>query len=902
MQPGRNPDDRFLTLLQVVSQLDGAEEKRSFLEGVCDGEPTLLAELLETASLGEKQHNLWFALAGEPAGAGDAFGAGQRVADRFQIVRKLGEGGMAEVYEAVDLKLNERRALKFPKPGFSQTMSPEARSALRVTHDNICRIHEIHTTATDSGPADFISMEFLEGETLLSRWRREAIPGAEALEIAGQLCLGLDAAHNAHILHRDLKSNNVMLTRHADGSLRVVITDFGLARPLGGGRGPASATVSGTPNYIAPERLKGAAATPGSDVYGLGVILYEMLAGRLPFRSGTPWQKRLRELPEPPSRSERAPDARWDPIVLRCLDPDPEKRFSSARQVLRAIEHAFRVSHRRKWLAAAAAVALVAIPVGAWRDRIWPAPPLARLAILPFAGSAPGRGVDEAVRGGLYDLAGRLESLGASSRRLVVIPLEDSLRYEVNSPAAAAARLGATHALSGTIGARNQGVAVRAAVTDLRSGETVRAFSGEFQAGDLASLSTSLAAVVTAAFHLKKAPPATILPAAYQQYAEGLASLHRGPAGNEQAIGSFQEALKLDSRSALIHAGLAEAFLGKFTATNDAQWLKEASASARRADSLHPDSPPVLLVSGRIEHAEGRPERAIELFRRAVELEPNNAEVWRRAGQAFQRVERHGEATEALRKAIQLAPGYYGPHMTLGFVHFRMGRYAEAEQAYRAVTQLAPELPDGYSYLGGALLALEKEAEAEQALLRSLQLRETRAALNNLGVLLRYQRRDSEAVEVLERALQAGADDSALRLNLGNALRRTGRVNESRENFQRASDLARAALRRDPRDAAARARLAYSMVQLGMRGLAADEALQAARLAASDYSVLFWSVMALDSLGRRQDAFPLLANATHEQLRDLRRQPDLADFSRDPRFLAIVEQSQTSQTKQERKK
>ena len=617
-----------------------------------------------------------------------------------------------------------------------------------------------------------------------------------------------------------------------------------------------------------------------------------MLAGRLPFPPETAWRKRLSALPDPPGRSARAPDPRWDPIVLRCLEPDPEKRTASAAEVLAAIEKAFGVSHRRQWIAAVAVALLTAAPAVIWRDRIWGPPPLARMAVLPFSGTAGDARADQAVKGGLYDLAGRLESLGSASRRVVLIPLEDSLRNEVNSPAAAAARLGATHVLSGTVSAQNQAIAVHASVTDARSGEIVRDFSGEFRPADLAALSTSLAGVVTSAFHLDRTPPAGIQPAAYPAYAAGLASLRGGSSDYEPAIASFQEALKQDGSSPLIHAGLADALLRKFAATNDARWLNEASALARHAETLHPDSPPVLLVLGSIERAQGRPERAIELFRRAAELEPDNSEAWRRTGLAFQRMGRDAESINALHKAIQLAPGYYAPHRDLGFVYFHSGRNSEAVEEFRKVTALAPELSEGYWSLGGVLLVMEKEAEAEQALRQSIKLKESRAALNNLGVLLRYQGRDREAAQVLARALESGADDIVIRLNLGNALLRIGRPGEARENFQRASDLARASLLNNPRDFAARARLAYCMVRLGEPALAGDEALQAARLAPSDYSVVLWSVMTLESLGRRQEALPLLANASYERLRDLRRQPDLASLTHDPQFSRILEQSQ----------
>ena len=882
MPRGESRDERFIKLVESVAALSEPEERRALLQNVCPDEPALAAELLETVTLQESADP-----AESPA---HGLRPGQIVAERFQIVRPLGEGGMALVYEALDQKLGERRALKFSKSGHSQTIPPETRTALRVTHDNICRIHEIHTATTGAGPADFISMEYLDGETLLSRWRREPISTTDAAEIARQLCRGLDAAHRAHILHRDLKSNNVMLTKHADGSPRVVITDFGLARALAGGGKPTSSSISGTPSYIAPERWKGADATPASDVYALGVILYEMLAGELPFSKETPWKKRLNELPTPPSRSKRAPDLRWDAIVLRCLEPDPAKRFASASDVLADIDRAFHVSHRKQWLTAAAVPILTIGPVVAWREKIWPPPPLARLAVLPFTGSAPDQTAEEAVKGGLYDIGDRLAALGAMSRRVVVIPVEDSLRNDVDSPAKAATRLGATHVLSGAIGSRGQGFSVRAAVINTSTGQAEREFSGEFQRTDLAGLSTSLAGVVTSAFHLDKAPPARIQPAAYTTYAAGLANFHSPSSKVDESIALFEKALAQDTGSPLIHAGLAEAYLRKFTGTKDSALLTRASQHAKRAESLQPDSPPVLVVLGSIEQAEGRPERALDLFRRAAELGPNNWRAWQRIGLTLQRTGRAREAITALQKATQLAPDYYAPHLGLGFLYFQLGRHSEAAAEFRSVTQLAPELPDGYANLGGALLAIEQEADAEVALRRALTIRETRTALNNLSVLMRFQSRDKEAAEVLEKALGAGPDDTVIRLNLATTLRRLGRLSESREHFRKANALARAELLLDPGSGAARAHLAYSMVSLAMPG-AADEALQATKLGGSDYSALFWSVMTLESLARRDDALAVLANVSYERLKGLSRQPDLADFTKDSRFTALLKAS-----------
>ena len=265
-----------------------------------------------------------------PAGSGPsstsldlgAFVPGTMVEGRYRIVGLLGRGGMGEVYRADDLKLGQPVALKFlpagleRDPGRLQRFLNEVRTARQVTHPNVCRVYDI-------GEVDgqhYISMEYVDGEDLASLLRRIGrLPQEQAVEMARQICAGLAAAHDQGILHRDLKPANVML----DGRGRVRLTDFGLA---GLAAEIAGADVTrGTPAYMAPEQLAGREVTVRSDIYALGLVLYELFTGRQAFAADTVAElQRLQTDSAPSSLSSHVRDL--DPAVeramLRCLEKD----------------------------------------------------------------------------------------------------------------------------------------------------------------------------------------------------------------------------------------------------------------------------------------------------------------------------------------------------------------------------------------------------------------------------------------------------------------------------------------------------------------------------------------------------------------------------------------------------
>lgn len=215
--------------------------------------------------------------------ATERFAPGTILAQRYRVAGRIGRGGMGEVYRAYDLILEQDVALKFLPPGFTSTPSAldrfrgEVRLARQVSHPNVCRVYDIG----EIEDAPFLSMEYVDGEDLASLLRRIGrLPADKALDIARRLCAGLSAAHERGVLHRDLKPANIMI----DGRGEVLITDFGLAALAGSVAGPEAR--QGTPAYQAPEQLAGLEATVRSDIYALGLVLYEIFTGRRAFEAG----------------------------------------------------------------------------------------------------------------------------------------------------------------------------------------------------------------------------------------------------------------------------------------------------------------------------------------------------------------------------------------------------------------------------------------------------------------------------------------------------------------------------------------------------------------------------------------------------------------------------------------
>ena len=819
------------------------------------------------------------------------FAPGTILGERFRIVRAVGSGGMGTVYEAVDLRLDRRVALKCARPGHRYRLPPEARAAREVSHFNVCKVHELHTLSTPLGEVDCLSMEFIEGANMAQRIEQAGpLAGKAALDVARQICAGLAQAHRQGVVHGDLKCPNVILGRSPEGRMRAVITDFGLARIAGEIRGDTVA--GGTAPYMAPECFLGEPPAVPSDLYALGILLHVMLTGHAPRRVRplpqrpapwmpgsdqatrsalrglvvADWQREVEPLPSP-----------WRRIVTHCIAELPEKRPRSVAAVMNWLDPRRRVL---KVVAAVLSAALLIAGGREWRSAVPPTP--VRLVVLPFGIAGDRSDVIAAI--GL-DVTERLA--GARSRFTVIAPAE-AQRNLAATPQAARQSLGATHALDTHVQITGGVINATAVLVDLESGRTVGRLQGSYPERDSQILAQALVGTVTEAFRLPAASPRdSVSAAAYPYYVQGLDLLRRDPSQADPAIPLFTRAIELDGRSALPYAGLAEAEIQRLERGDSAQ-LSAAEAAAAKAASINPDSVPVLLASGFVEQESGHYEKAIQLLTRATEIAPSNPEPWRRLAFCYDRASRPDDAFLACQHAIQAKPDYYRPYLTLGTFYFNRGQFARAEEQYRRALAAAPDLQSGHMNLGLALMQRQRFSEAEAELLEALRRQRSPNLLLNIGSLYYAQERFEQAADYYQQSLAAGGHSSMLYRDLGDADRHLGKIAEAQVAYRRASELAGNDIQRDPRRAVSHAMLGLLNAFLGDRAHARFEISQALAIDSENRSVVRDAAIGYECLGLRTEALASLHSAPRSLLEEINRQPDLKSLAKDSRFQDLL--------------
>jgi eukaryotic-like serine/threonine-protein kinase len=693
------------------------------------------------------------------------------------------------------------------------------------------------------------------------------------------LCAGLAEAHRSGVLHRDLKSANVILCTGASG-IRAVITDFGLACGMA-----QPGEFAGTPRYMAPELWRGEAASKASDIYALGVVLYEMVAGRPPFEDRA---DRANSQPPAPSTLVANLAPQWDRTTLECLSLSPDARPADATLVLAALKK--KPMRKAPWLALPLAIAAGLAPpqVRGWlHDVIWP-PPDVRLVVLPSKGPAD----TTVIAGGvLQDVSDRIGHFRSGRRPVAVISPSEAINHNVQTPEQAKQLLHATHALETTVHREGANLVLQGSVIDLNTQVPVRKFAGQYSPATIGSIPEAIAGGISASLRLHRPATAEVLSQpATVFYDRGLYLLRRDAQSFDESIQQFEQAARLDPKSPLPLAGLAEANIQKFHITSANASLADAQRFVNVAESLNPDSVRVRLAAGQLHQATGQYEKALEDFRRVQDLEPRNADAFVRSAGVYDALDMPDKAIEDFLQAIELEPDYYEPYSRFGHFYYYRGKYVEAAEQYRKAIERAPGVFDVYTDLAAALNDGGQDKEAEQALVTSLKLHETADAWNSLGAIRAYENRDADAVTYYTRALSLDPAEYLYWLNLGDSNRRTGHLDEATTAYRKGMDLALVELKDNPRLGLTRAYVAYLAAQLGDTKRAQDEISQALQLLPGDNKVIRKAVLTYEALGLRDRAIQVLSGAAPELFQELNRQPDLADFRQDIRFKQVVAQ------------
>lgn len=619
----------------------------------------------------------------EPAARPGELAPGQLFAARYEVQAPLGRGGMGAVYRVLDRKLDEVVALKVLTLGTERAVDRflrEVRLARRVTHPNVARTHDLG----EHGGAHFLTMEYVRGKALDRLLEERGRLGPErAVQIAEEIAAGLEAAHGAGVVHRDLKPANVLIGE--DG--RVVLTDFGIARAtLTDARTHDTGALIGTPHYMAPEQVLGHPADARADVYALGLILYELLTGRLPFEAESPLAvavMRTHEAPPDPRTFASIPDPIAE-LVLACLARDPDARPSGAalvRDALRALRTGTGEQPARDRPATPSGVSLFA-PMS---------PGQRAVAVLPFVyrGDPESDYLGESLAEELIDVLSRTKGLR-------VLAIGATKRFaEARDPGRIGLELGADAVVDGTVQLARDRVRISARLVDSDSG--VQRWSERFdgRVEDVFELQERMGRRVAESLRL-----------------EIDAAAHRRTAPQE-AIELYLKARRHIRNDLMTRAADAVEMLDRCI---------ELAPSLTPAYAAHAMASVRAWWHERRDEGGARQRRARESVQRAIERAPDAAETHlARAMLALQTGELR-ETSSALARALEIAPTMAEAHYYLGDLQLEAGRLAEGRRRLELALELDPTLVVAHIALARGA-ALERRYEDARAHLEALSAR-----------------------------------------------------------------------------------------------------------------------------------------------------------------------------------
>lgn len=825
----------------------------------------------------------------------------------YNIIEKLGEGGMGVVHLAQDTRLNRKVALKFLPKHVAKDQTEhrrfqlEAQAAAGLNHPNIAQVYAIEETENEL----FIVLEYVEGKELKDVIREGALTKEEKLEITLQITKGLKAAHDKGIIHRDIKTGNIML----DPSNSVKIMDFGLARLEGSDHITKQGTTVGTTAYMSPEQLRGVEADYRSDIWSFGVVLYELFTGKLPFEGlHEPAIMYSITEEEPASIDSNDVPENIKHIIQRCLEKKPDNRYQSLGEVIADLEGGTRDAGKSTFpnlanftktpylVGAIATVLLISSLFFFSYDNsvlniATDVPQKKYLAVLPIE-NIGGHPDMQAICAGLAEtFSFRLSEVEQYEDSYWVTPASEMRKENIRSASQANKIFGVNLAISSSIQTIQDSTRL---ILELIDADNVRRLGTQqimVHSDNLAGLEQEGVRAMLNMLEIEIRPnmERTLAsgiptePKAYEYYLKGRASLQNdaGQVILQNAIGHFNQALDIDPNFALAYAGLGESYWRQYVLIGNTDYVEMAESALNRAQSLNDELPPVQYLMGLIKSGTGEYEEAINHYEKAIELDPKYSDAYSGMAKAYNDNGEPGQAVSFYNQAIEVKPNYWAGYRDLGVHYYYRGEMDKAIENFEKVIELTPNNSYAYSNLGGVYYYQGEMEKARRMFERALELDDTPANANNLASVYFVEGKYEEAAEMYGNVVEEWANRYEIWGNYAAATEWSGDEEKAGELYRTAIEKAEQQLEINPNDPIVLADIATYNSDVGNRNEAIQSIEKALAIDDENLRVRQRAISTYENLGMRSEALKWI---TPGMTSELEGQPEYQSLTDSPEY------------------
>lgn len=851
----------------------------------------------------------------------------------YKILEKLGAGGMGVVYKAEDTKLKREVAIKFlPKyisdnEEIRKRFEIEAQAAASLSHPNIATIYSIE----EANGELFIVMELIDGIELKDKIDTGPLPPAEVMNIATQIAEGLGAAHKKGIVHRDIKPANIFITN--EGVVKIL--DFGLAKTLNDPGVTKVGSTVGTVAYMSPEQARGTDVNNQSDIWSLGVVMYQMLTDKRPFEGDYEQSviySLLNEEPEPISKFAIDCSNNIIRIVEKCLRKDQAHRYKTIDELLQDIElykahpvHGFNIRRGKikrlssKKIGTKGIVLIAGIVIilaasflfftGNWQkfkelvggSSVTEEQHLLILPLTNIGGDKTGQAFCDGLMETLTSKLTQIEQYKKGS--LWVVPSSEVIKNNITSPDEAHQMYGVNLAVTGSLQYLGDIIRLTLNLVDAKNVRQLNSSVIDVKEKDLIILQNksvvSLLEMLNFQFNPKSSrileADNTDNPEAYEYYVQGRGYLKdtRNLGEVESAISAFLIAVQKDSLYAVARSGLAQAYWAKYKLVKKNEWADKAVEESEHAFRLNSKLAYVNITLGTIHEGTGKYKEAVKDFNKALEIDPVNYEASRGLAKAYEDQNLLNEAEKTFKRAIYINPDNWIGYNSLAIFYFNHARYDDAIAQFKKVTELSPQNYLGFNGLGAAYYSKNELKNASDMFEKAFKIKQSYLVASNLGTLYYIQGEYTKAARKYEKALEINDNDYVIWGNLGAAYYwATGERSKANDAFLHAIKLGEEAGKVNPNDPQLISLLAGFYAMVGKKDKALEDIDKSLKLSPDDAEIMYRTGTTYEQLGDRKKAIDWIIKSIKNgySRSEIENQPELKKLLSDERYKKLVSQ------------